>query len=206
MPINGVRGPGLVPTPNQTPTRPMFRGLAISASGLSAQRQRIEVIAQNIANAEVASSPDAPGYKRRTLMMETANQTNAMFAIKGSGSDSAGGEGAAGASAAYGLNRTDPTGDTRQSIEVPLLQQPPKNVPQELLGVAVSGIAEDAADKGRLVYEPSHPLANADGYVLKPDIDTTMEMANLADAKRLYEANASVFQVTKSMLRAALDI
>jgi flagellar basal-body rod protein FlgC len=39
-----------------------------------------------------------------------------------------------------------------------------------------------------------------------PDIDTTQELVNLLDAKRIYEANASVFQMAKSMLRAALDI
>jgi len=91
---------------------------------------------------------------------------------------------------------------------VPLLQGP-SNIGSQMggqqFGVAVTGVSEDG-DEGRLVYEPGHPLADASGYVRYPKIETTMEMANLADAKRLYEANASVFQVTKSMLRAALDI
>ena len=87
--------------------------------------------------------------------------------------------------------------------EVPLLQGPPNSGAQ--YGVAVTGIAEEEGE-GELRYEPAHPLANASGYVMYPKIATSMEMANLADAKRLYEANASVFQVTKSMLRAALDI
>ena len=56
------------------------------------------------------------------------------------------------------------------------------------------------------MYEPAHPDADENGYVRYPDIDTTQELVNLLDAKRIYEANASVFQMAKSMLRAALDI
>lgn len=200
MPIDGVRRPALLPAPGQSPIRPMFRGLAISASGLSAQRQRIETIAQNIANADVPTSPDGVGYKRRTVMMETANQTNAMFASPVPAEYAQVSAGANGAGAAS----SSQIGDGPRSIEVPLLQGPP-SVSGGQFGVAVTGIAEDEGET-ELRYEPGHPLANDAGYVRYPKIETTMEMANLADAKRLYEANASVFQVTKSMLRAALDI
>ena len=58
----------------------------------------------------------------------------------------------------------------------------------------------------RLAYEPGHPDANEAGYVRYPDIDTTQEMVKLMDAKRMFEANAAVFQTTKSMLRASIDI
>jgi flagellar basal-body rod protein FlgC len=71
--------------------------------------------------------------------------------------------------------------------------------------VRVAGIAEDQGE-GRMVYEPGHPDANADGYVRYPDIDTTQETVKLLDAKRLYEANVAVFQTAKSILRASLDI
>ena len=72
-------------------------------------------------------------------------------------------------------------------------------------GVRVAGLAEDQGE-GRLVYEPGHPDANDAGYVRYPDIDTTQEMVKLMDAKRIFEANAAVFQTAKSMLRASLDI
>ena len=76
---------------------------------------------------------------------------------------------------------------------------------QKEFGVRVAGIAEDQGE-GRLVYEPGHPDADASGYVRYPDIDTTQELVRLMDAKRMYEANAAVFQTAKSMLRASLDI
>ncbi len=72
-------------------------------------------------------------------------------------------------------------------------------------GVRVAGVAEDQGE-GRLVYEPGHPDADVNGYVRYPDIDTTQELVKLMDARRMYEANAAVFQTAKSMLRAALDI
>lgn len=202
MPVDGVRRPGLLPVPGQGVTRPMFRTLAISASGLSAQRQRIETIAQNIANADVTSGPDGTTYKRRTLMMETANQTNAQFnstvppGIGGTIANPVMPFGSApGAVPALGR-------DAKRTITVPLLSAFSDGQPY---GVAVTGVAEDQGE-GRLVYEPGHPDANASGFVTYPDIDTTQEMVQLYDAKRIYEANASVFQVAKSMLRAALDI
>ena len=201
MPIDGVGRPGLLPVPGQGVTRPMFRTLAISASGLSAQRQRIETIAQNIANADVTSGPDGT-YKRRTLMMETANQTNASFnstvppGIGGTIANPVPPFGSApGGVPALGS-------DSKRTITVPLLSAFSDGQPY---GVAVTGVSEEQT-AGRQVYEPGHPDADADGYVTYPDIDTTQEMVNLYDAKRIYEANASVFQVAKSMLRASLDI
>jgi flagellar basal-body rod protein FlgC len=58
----------------------------------------------------------------------------------------------------------------------------------------------------RLVYDPSHPDANADGYVLYPDINPVVEMVNLISASRSYEANVTAFNSAKDMYRAALDI
>lgn len=197
MPIDGVRGLNPLPVPGQGVFRPMFRTLAISASGLSAQRQRIETIAQNIANADVTSGPDGT-YKRRTLMMETANQTNAPFG--GPAPDGAI-TNRLGRFTAAPVDRPE-FDDEERTTTVPL-KSPVSD--GQAYGVAVTGVVEDQG-KGRTVYEPGHPDAGADGYVTYPDIDTTQEMVNLYDAKRIYEANASVFQVAKSMLRASLDI
>ena len=72
-------------------------------------------------------------------------------------------------------------------------------------GVKVTGIVEDATE-GPLVYDPSHPDANPDGYVRYPNVRVTDEIVDLMDAKRIYEANATVFQAAKSMLRRAIDI
>lgn len=200
MPIDGIGRPGLLPVPGQGVTRPMFRTLAISASGLSAQRQRIETIAQNIANADVTSGPDGQGYKRRTVVMETANQTNAMF-------NSTVPPGIGGTIAnpvtPFGSAPGDvPALDSQQRFSVPMISAPFTDGQQ--YGVAVTGVSEQPT--GEQVYDPSHPDADESGYVTYPEIDTTQEMVHLLDAKRIYEANASVFQVAKSMLRASLDI
>jgi flagellar basal-body rod protein FlgC len=72
-------------------------------------------------------------------------------------------------------------------------------------GVQVSGIVEDASE-GPLVYEPGHPDADASGYVRYPNVRITDEIVDLMDARRVFEANATVFQSAKQMLRRSIDI
>jgi flagellar basal-body rod protein FlgC len=187
---------GLLPAAGVESPRPRFRSLGISASGLSAQRARMETMAQNIANADVTRTAEGGPYRRRTTILEAATQ------------DMVGGSPAtrgtlAGASRPFGA----------APFEVPARTDGPRGIPIPILppddglyGVRVAGTVEDPADVGRLVYEPGHPDADPNGYVRYPDIDPTQELVQLLDAKRLYEANATVFQATKSMLRAALDI
>lgn len=59
---------------------------------------------------------------------------------------------------------------------------------------------------GRLQYDPGHPDANAEGFVELPNVDVNTEMIDLMIARRVHEANATVFKAAKSMLRRALDI
>jgi flagellar basal-body rod protein FlgC len=59
---------------------------------------------------------------------------------------------------------------------------------------------------GRMVYDPGHPDANADGFVEYPNVDVSSELVDLMLARRVHEANVSVFQAAKTMLRRALDI
>jgi flagellar basal-body rod protein FlgC len=59
---------------------------------------------------------------------------------------------------------------------------------------------------GRLVYDPGHPDADASGYVRYPNVDLATETVDLMVARRMHEANATVFQAAKAMLRRALDI
>jgi flagellar basal-body rod protein FlgC len=58
----------------------------------------------------------------------------------------------------------------------------------------------------KLVYNPSHPDANEQGYVAMPDINIMEEMANMIQASRAYEANISALNTTKSMAIKALEI
>ncbi|MCB0347365.1 MAG: flagellar basal body rod protein FlgC, partial [Bdellovibrionales bacterium] len=57
-----------------------------------------------------------------------------------------------------------------------------------------------------LKYEPDHPDARPDGYVAYPNINLMEEMANMIQATRAYEANASAFKATKGMAMTALEI
>lgn len=72
-------------------------------------------------------------------------------------------------------------------------------------GVHVEGAAFGSAE-GRLVYEPNHPLADADGNVRYPDIDMASQMTQLIMAQRGYQANASVVDRAKEMYTTALQI
>ena len=72
-------------------------------------------------------------------------------------------------------------------------------------GVQVAGVALGAAE-GRLVHEPDHPLADADGYVRYPDVDMASQMTQLIMAQRGYQANAAVVSRATESYQAALQI
>ena len=72
-------------------------------------------------------------------------------------------------------------------------------------GVYVKGAVFGDAE-GRLVHEPSHPLADENGYVRYPDIDLASQMSSLIMAQRGYQANAAVVDRAKSTYEAALQI
>ncbi|SEB90338.1 flagellar basal-body rod protein FlgC [Paramicrobacterium humi] len=72
-------------------------------------------------------------------------------------------------------------------------------------GVYVAGTALGDAE-GKLVYEPDHPLADAEGYVRYPDIDLGDQMSQLILAQRGYQANAAVVDRAKTSYEAALQI
>ncbi|MDR2825898.1 MAG: flagellar basal body rod protein FlgC [Deltaproteobacteria bacterium] len=76
---------------------------------------------------------------------------------------------------------------------------------RELRGVRVMHVAQDGRPL-KLVYEPGHPDANADGYVAYPDINVVEEMANLMTAQRGYEANVTTIDTVKAMYNKALEI
>lgn len=74
-----------------------------------------------------------------------------------------------------------------------------------LRGVAVKSIIQSDA-KPVMRYEPSHPDANEDGYVAYPDINPVVEMVNLIEAMRSYEANISSFNTHKNIDSKTLEI
>lgn len=158
--------------------RPMFRSLTVSASGLSAQRRRIDAIAQNIANAETTRTAEGGPYRRRIVQLEA--------------------QGPAPVPALMIPGELWPTGKAAGELPIPPFEQ-------EGGGVRVSGVVEDATE-GPLVYEPGHPDADENGYVRMPNVDLTREIVDMMDARRMYEANATVFQAIKNMLQRATQI
>ena len=136
--------------------------LAVAASALRAERQRLDIIASNLANANTTETAAGGPYKRR----------NVIFTARGVDSD---------------------FGDTL----VALADQPQ--------GVQVTDVVEDQTPP-RQVFDPGHPDANAEGYVLYPNVNPVMEMVDLQSATRAYEANVQVVNATKKMAESALAI
>jgi len=72
-------------------------------------------------------------------------------------------------------------------------------------GVALAEVRPDQRDF-RKEYDPSHPAADADGYVLRPNVDTLVEAMDMREAQRAYEANLNVIETARSMDSRTLDI
>ncbi len=76
---------------------------------------------------------------------------------------------------------------------------------RELKGVRVAGIAQDTRPL-KAVYEPGHPDADKEGYVMYPDINVVEEMAMMMTTQRGYEANSTTIDTVKTMYMKALSI
>lgn len=145
----------------------MFEGSAfdISASGLTAERLRLDTIANNIANVNTTRTKEGGPYRRQMPVFEprAASFEELVRAFSGK-----------------------------------------KGAPVSL-GVRVQAIVEDSTPP-RLVYDPSHPDANADGYVAFPDINIVKEMVDMISASRAYEANVTALNEAKTIMQSALNI
>jgi flagellar basal-body rod protein FlgC len=73
-------------------------------------------------------------------------------------------------------------------------------------GVQVAGTLAGSSAQGKLVYEPTHPLADADGMVRYPDVDLSSEMTQLIMAQRGYQANLSSVDRAREAYQAALQL
>lgn len=141
----------------------LFNSMDISASGMTAQRLRTDIIAQNIANVNTTRDENGDPYKRQTVVFAEKDVTSFSDALS---------------------LATSTTGN----------------------GVKVTKIVEDNDTEMKLVYDPSHPDANEEGYVSYPNVNTVTEMTNLIDASRSYEANVTAFNATKSMALKGLEV
>ncbi|MGN6063477.1 MULTISPECIES: flagellar basal body rod protein FlgC [Brevundimonas] len=72
-------------------------------------------------------------------------------------------------------------------------------------GVVLAEVRPDQSDF-RMDYDPSHPAANAEGYVQRPNVDTLIEAMDMREAQRAYEANLNVIETARNMDSRTLDI
>ncbi|CDF58023.1 flagellar basal body rod protein FlgC [Thermobrachium celere] len=135
----------------------IFSGMRISASGLSAERIRMDIISNNIANIETTRTENGGPYKRKIVTFkENLNSS---------------------------INKLN----------------------SKYNGVKVDKITEDNSPFKK-VYNPSHPDADKDGYVMMPNVNILNEMVDLITATRAFEANVTAFNSQKQMALKALEI
>jgi flagellar basal-body rod protein FlgC len=146
----------------------MFDALDVSGSALSAERLRMDVTSENLANAQTTRGANGQPYRRKEVVLQEVGD-NSSF-----GATLAGVMGGASSGSTPG-------------------------------GVQVAGIVEDQS-QGQLVYDPSHPDANAQGYVRMPNVESVTEMTDLITESRSYEANVTAMQTAKSMYTKTLDL
>ncbi len=71
--------------------------------------------------------------------------------------------------------------------------------------VSMGAIKRDQSDF-RMKYEPSNPAADQNGYVKYPNVNPLVEMTDMRDAQRSYEANLNIISATRRMIQRTLDI
>lgn len=81
----------------------------------------------------------------------------------------------------------------------------PVNGAKESQGVQVKGVVESAAPM-RMVYDPSNPAADGEGYVTMPNVNVVEEMVNMISASRSYQSNAEIMTTAKTLLQRTLQI
>ena len=144
----------------------MFSAFDISATGMTAERFRMDIIAQNVANAETTRTEDGTPYRRKVVVFEEKNSPPTHFHA--------------------------------------ILQKANENYTGN--GVKVTGVYEDMWTEGNMVYDPSHPDADENGYVTYPNVSIITEMTNLIDASRAYQANATALDASKKIATTGLNL
>lgn len=146
-----------------------FSALETSASGLTAERLRMDVISNNIANANTTRTADGGPYRRQVVVLGS---------------------------------RPSFAAELRNAMGEPVTTDKADEVGR---GVRVVQVAQDQRPF-KLKYDPTHPDADANGYVRLPNVETVTEMVDLISASRAYEANVTAMNAFKSMVTTALQI
>ncbi|RAZ55219.1 flagellar basal body rod protein FlgC [Campylobacter hyointestinalis] len=153
----------------------------ISGYGLSAQRFRMNVISSNIANANTTRTAEGGPYRRREVIFKAIDFDKQLNSTINSKNDF--------------LKNENPLDDP----DVPDFPKP------ALMSVIVDKVVRDDKDF-KLKFDPNHPDADAKGYIMLPNINPVIEMADLIEATRAYQANVSAFQSAKTIANSAIDM
>ena len=153
----------------------------ISGYGLSAQRVRVNTISSNIANANTTRTDEGGPYRRREVVFRAFDFNKVLNEKLGKNNQQ--------------LKYEDPLNEGDLGKE-------PKTA---IMSVYIQKIARD--DREPLMkYDPSHPDANSEGYVAYPNVNPVVEMADLIEATRAYQANVAAFQSAKNMASNAITM
>lgn len=161
----------------------MFVSLKISGSGLSAFRRKMNVAAENMANAETTRTESGGPYERKAVRI-SSRSTPVNFSQE--------------------LNQA-----TTRLARTDAGHLPTRRVKRFGSSEAFTAQTEEVTVKGqkfRMEYDPSHPDADAEGFVKMPDIDPLKEMVEMMTASRAYEANVTAVKSVQNMVQKALDI
>jgi flagellar basal-body rod protein FlgC len=164
----------------------LFSAMNVSASGLRAQRKRMNAVAENIANADTTKTKDGTPYQRQFVTFHTS-QSNAfasalppaqqlLVPMAGTSDGIAIGAGSLQADA-FGQNLAD-----------------------------VSGEVQKDSSPFKVIHDPTHPDADENGYVKMPNVNVVTEMVEMIAASRGYEANVTAINAGKQMAKDALEI
>ena len=97
-----------------------------------------------------------------------------------------------------------PDGKVYRAKQV-VFEAQPLGTRAESAGVAVARVVEDTTDP-RKVFDPQHPMADADGYVAMPNVNIVDEMVNMISASRSYQTNVEVMNTAKTLMQKALTL
>lgn len=161
----------------------------VAASGMHAQRVKMDAISSNIANINTTRKPDGTvgAYVKKDVSFRAIYDEKLSQGASNFSSNST--------AATFNPNTGAMTINSGVSM----------NYGQMSNGVVVEGIT-DGKNPYKTVYDPSHPDADPDGYVQLPNINVVEEMVGMVTASRAYEANSVAAENAKTMIQAAMKI
>ncbi len=159
-----------------------FGGFGISSKGMGYNRKKMDLIAENIANADTTKTETGGPYKRKYLRISNSHS------MATSGNSIGNTE--------LGMRSSNASHLSGQSFSEGLALNEPKTEMKEL---------QDTKE-GDMVYMPDHPDANEKGYLLMPNVNIVTEMVDMIAATRGYEANVTAFNASKQIAKDSLEI